>query len=486
MDDPSTFNLVGFGFVMYTHTHGNEFAPNAHVYLIVIAKLVEQLGLHLLLCRSPPLVSRLVFTGVIGLVMTVHYLYTVLCTSEYPLIHMGGRLTEVFVLSIIGLTLALHALMMYFVDGRINWHQLVFHRSNLPRSTDDFSLAVLKLGTACLHATKRTGLSCEIPSLDAPLRTYVEMRSDGRASVLNSAEDYEAMEVQALNGLGREVKDIRLALDHPIEVGGVVRGADKTQAVWAFMGTLKEVVVHLLFDTFQYVGQYIPLPAFVYRVPRYIRLFWHGTLGEARRMAHLADESAKRAKTEDTLRRIEASRARRQARMDDADDDDLNPLALVALAEEAQHDPSGLAAFQDMLVKHMVRPDHTPPLTRRAYRQRAATNFGRGSWLTSLTARTPYDESDRNTQQALLHLLQARRAAAATSADDRDRMRLCVVCCAEERTVVCWPCRCLALCNECRGTIATQQHARHTNGHAQHLCPTCRAPVEAYSRLYVP
>jgi len=44
----------------------------------------------------------------------------------------------------------------------------------------------------------------------------------------------------------------------------------------------------------------------------------------------------------------------------------------------------------------------------------------------------------------------------------------CVICTIEPRSIILWPCRCLALCDECRGSLA----ARTSSG--KHTCPCCR------------
>ncbi|KAH9180438.1 hypothetical protein EDB89DRAFT_2110552 [Lactarius sanguifluus] len=58
--------------------------------------------------------------------------------------------------------------------------------------------------------------------------------------------------------------------------------------------------------------------------------------------------------------------------------------------------------------------------------------------------------------------------------------RNCVICTAEERQIICWPCRCLALCDDCRQNLASRLSA------SKHTCPCCRQPVEGFSKIYVP
>lgn len=53
----------------------------------------------------------------------------------------------------------------------------------------------------------------------------------------------------------------------------------------------------------------------------------------------------------------------------------------------------------------------------------------------------------------------------------------CVVCQSNPRVIMVWPCGCLSICDDCRVGVATRNFSN---------CMTCRTPVTAYSRLYVP
>lgn len=57
------------------------------------------------------------------------------------------------------------------------------------------------------------------------------------------------------------------------------------------------------------------------------------------------------------------------------------------------------------------------------------------------------------------------------------RQSLCVVCHASPRQVVLWPCRCFALCEDCRMALAV----KHFKG-----CVCCRREVSSFSRVFVP
>lgn len=53
----------------------------------------------------------------------------------------------------------------------------------------------------------------------------------------------------------------------------------------------------------------------------------------------------------------------------------------------------------------------------------------------------------------------------------------CVVCQSAARTILVWPCRCLALCEDCRVCLALNNFSN---------CVTCRSPLEGFSRIYIP
>lgn len=514
VDDPSTFNLVSFGFLLYIHSTSRVFLPDAHVYLIVISRVTELLGLQFLrIWRRPP-ISRLVFSSVLGLLMTLHYVYTTLSTDEYPIIHSTSRFMEALTGGIIVLTVCLHAFTMLMTDGRISFHRLMFTHVNMPRSTDDYTIAVLKLGTACLHATRFSGLALELKSLDMPLHTYVEMDADGRAVLQHGIADLERIESEGINGFANEVRDVRVVLrERPPEIGSPVRGGDKLQHAWAFMTALYRVVLHMVQATLSRLKPYVPpLPPILVQLPRYVRLFWHGTNGEARREERIQARRRKEAEQIALRERLmflrERYTLRRQADLHAPSAwsaaDDLDPVELISMAQ-VEGDRS---VFQDMLLKHMMRPDHAPPLTRSEYRQLMQTqapdktramalatcsqSTRHNAWASAAALLSASDlanmqrASDAHTQRAILHILQERRMHQTPS----EQAQLCVVCCCEPRTIIHWPCRCLALCDECRRILANQQRTVVVRGShgvlPVQLCPTCRTPVMAFSRIYVP
>lgn len=491
--------------MLHIHSTTREFAPNAHVFFIVAVQLLELLGLGIFYSRRPPWVPRLVYTTVLFVLLAAHYLATSL-TGEYPILHSASRISELVVQGVIVLTIALHALTMYLVDGAVDVRRLTFSPTNFPRMSDDYAIASLKLGSACLHATHLTSLSCELTPLDAPLQTYVEVYASREAVVEHSLDDLEDMHKHGVNGLGKEVKDVRMVLDRDAEeIGGVVRGIDKLREGWHFVYVLFEVLWQLASAVLGHLFFWVPAPPlFVRRIPRYVRLFWHGTNGEEERERRIATERAHREQAQSMQQRLTLLRARQRhdelsavrAPWPHVPAGDTDPVELLALAAGEQ--PG--AGFHDIVVQHMMRPEHAPPLTRRKYRKIApqhepepTQDASARSWL-SRPAPSSSDAADRQMQQALFKLLQERKTSItpdpAAREHERERTRLCVVCCSEDRTIICWPCRCLALCDDCREALAAQINTpmsiTTSGGRTVQLCPTCRTPVLAFSRLYIP
>ncbi|KAF9907815.1 hypothetical protein EC991_010507 [Linnemannia zychae] len=76
--------------------------------------------------------------------------------------------------------------------------------------------------------------------------------------------------------------------------------------------------------------------------------------------------------------------------------------------------------------------------------------------------------------------LASKGATAGGQQDDEGSMYgrlLCVVCQTEPRGVLLRPCRCLALCNDCREVLASRRYKQ---------CPCCRSDVQGYSKIFLP
>jgi hypothetical protein len=148
------------------------------------------------------------------------------------------------------------------------------------------------------------------------------------------------------------------------------------------------------------------------------------------------------------------------ARLDFDDDEDDGSWAADGI--------SSRVPFAQVLMAHLSRPSSSGPLTRARLAQLVP-----GTSLPVVLAQR------RSSGTAAV-------APPRSSSEERERRRTCVICLAEERSIICWPCRCLALCDACRDAMASRPQRGDAAGEGAHACPTCRAPVAAYSRVFYP
>lgn len=490
--------------------------------------------------------------------------------------------------SIILLTLFLHALTTLLTDTPLSFQGLVDPRA-LPSPSDDYSLALFKLGTACLSSTRLSGLDADLIDITTASETWVEVR--GSSVVVREVDGSIALpDAGIVGGLGREIRRIKSARPDDFEQPSYFSSSARVRAAWTFSKTLFRTLASLAkmmgsrflralpFDLPR-TPRWIRRP--IRRLPRTIRLLWHGTNGEERRRARIQEarrqaerrSEARRKALEERSRRegagraigtssaLDASRNASAADIrsrralspvdagtassswygffshdenfaeDDQDDEwveedemqeklaksvdkdtddywgglgqgsrlhdegqsdmseDEDEWEDDELSEEAEQIEGGelltLARvdvpdedFSNVLMAHLSRNEQQGVLTRRGYRQ-------------LLGGRSRAEEE----ASRLIDIIRERRTAPASTENDseRERMRLCVICYIEDRTIICWPCRCLALCDGCRIAIVTRPPPRHfesafesSQARPTHTCPTCRTPVTGFSRIYSP
>lgn len=128
-----------------------------------------------------------------------------------------------------------------------------------------------------------------------------------------------------------------------------------------------------------------------------------------------------------------------------------NKRLLISHLEEHQDTAPSSSLSGDQPSKS-TQVQRTRPVTRSQYKRRI------------------WDES-----KALLHTIETRRRKFVV--DDEIRETLCVVCQCSTRQVILWPCRCLAVCEECRMALVAQNFKG---------CVCCRRDVKSFSRIFVP
>lgn len=568
-EEPPAFNLVGFAFLLHFHSFSPDAPANQHVYVCVLLQLLHILSVSMSKCRRKPFVPRLIISSFFGILALIHYALTAR-SGQYPFMEAFSRTPEVALILVITLTVSLHALTMLLLEGRIEWDRLLFSRSNLPALGEDWSIALFKVGTACMESTRLTGLGREVAPLFTFDEPYLELEESGHIKIYQPAplDETEGLglghkqELPSSGGLDREIKQIRVESwdahrSNGLGPFGFARLRPAANFVLTAYVLLRNLASMGVRKACHVLGLPEPrVPRWVYRGLRLIRLAWHGQNGERRRAERLATQLRQDQETLQTQRRRAREREgrlttyhsrhhrpyfntdhalrflRARNRTDslatttttpivthepvptatlapdedeiDADFEDeassysdgeseseLEPVevdkaevsGLLEEFESANEGAvtlrSGTEGFNQLLLAHLTRRSDGPPLTRSGY----------SSLLAPTSERQDFD---------LAQTIAERRPAVPRPSNSDDLRRLCVVCCVEDRNVICWPCRCLCLCMDCREHLASRPPNRHTplnpthnrapprNTEPTHLCPTCRTPVQAFSRLYIP
>lgn len=614
-----TFNLVGFAVLLHLHASSYSFPPNKHVYLSILIQVGEVLGLQACTCWTTPPISRLTLTSIFGLTSTLHYLHAIRSGDRgYPFLQSFSRAPDLGLIAIILLTLTLHTFTALITSTPLSFSRLVDPRS-LPLPTDDYSLALFKLGTACLSSTRLSGLDSDLIDVNTSKESWIEV-DEGQVRVRSPNGKLIKSNEQGRIGFNNEIRRIKSS-----KLPGNGRHPFRS-AAWRgrfrFFLTLMRTIRGLAYWLGGKIADILPFdlprprtPQWAYKVFRYIRILWHGTNGEERRRLRIeerrrAAERTARMNADQALRdRMEGagraigistsasaqpstpSQLRQRTRalspdlanispnswhhyfaqdfdeesdaedeewkeeieteettpysrqvspspvptdadywerlgsgsrlnaddeeMEDIDEDedgwedDANPAdmsaELLMLARREFNNDEAVderdandESYARILMAHMSTPN-SKVLTRRGYRDLVGGFEG---------------QEDQEDVRLLADVIRQRRtgvpvAGSTTSSSERERMRLCVICYAEDRTIICWPCKCLALCDGCREAMAARppprnhhrQHAGAGGGGllgnegygteagpatATHTCPTCRTPVIGFSRIFLP
>lgn len=466
--------------------------------------------------------------------------------SLMPAIQSLGRiLPEVFFAGSSLIFVILRGLVQLITEGRLNM-DIFGHASALPHRDDDFLVALIKYGTATLETTAMKGLNNEVSMLSHPAATYVELHSGstsassagalGTGQVFATHPAYNRPQHYiSADPWNNEVRMVRPVSDGSKDVDPMSKNASMRKEIWRFCKAL-----YLLWQV--YIVGYVASKTGVGRlaqggskVARSLR--WIGVAPESRDQAEKRREG--RARASMTASRAKAATtAAALVDQDDLDDPDYHPEE-VSSDTDAESDDGGESTDEsegedDPLRQRALRHQHaqpgdmvlraqspyerdsTPvfsqldevrtlldepeqqellpvliahlqaevggaggsPLTRRRYR--AITAGVSGAYI---------DPADNALSTAIAARRQAVNQPGATASSDEHwddstfrAASTCVVCCAEQRTIVLWPCRCLALCNDCRAELA----ARSNSQGGSSICPCCRTEIQGYSRILIP
>ncbi|CAO1635224.1 unnamed protein product [Parajaminaea phylloscopi] len=283
-------NLVGLAFTFQSH----QFDPmhaGIQYFLLILLQTAEAFALSLVGSFQRPPLRRLHITTFFGLLGISQWLYW---PSSRGQLFLGfDRTPDIGMLAVISCTVLLHALTMILTEGKIQTDRLVFSSSNLPSVDDDFSLALFKLGTACLQSTRLNGLSKELVSIEIPAKSYVEVDDVGKVKMrlgLDALLRRDAAKTTAYTGLDNEIRlTVPSSRSGPQYESALLISSAKWTEIKRFIFTVLSIFGSLC----RAISNRLPnvrhrMPTWVLAMPRRLRLVWHGQNGEREREERIA------------------------------------------------------------------------------------------------------------------------------------------------------------------------------------------------------
>ena len=435
--------------------------------------------------------KRLIPTTFCSVLTLAHFHWVIwFSPSSYPLLNYVSCIFESLLLLVIVVAFSLNILTQLLLEGSITRLFIGHPASLMPKWDEDFSIVLLRLGIASLDATSVAGLGNEVSCIALADHAEivkrqvqygeVEMNRSGVSSVTHTFEHHGGRRTLK-EGFANEIRRVKV---------GSSPGDPMVDATW-----------FLEFKRFGFaiVRFGIGLWRMLGRILRGQTVFPRPLAGSGWQtqnfdppspgVFHEGETKSFTPVKRDIYERFLSG----EALSDDEDDDFYPPSSPVPLHdddddsddEETGGDTPGgetdtLALFSDLsvattssatapvLLAHMT--DTSPsPLTRRRYRSLISGQ----------------EDPERKAWEAFIN--DRRNGANLRNPPTNELRRNCVICTAEERQVICWPCRwvslictslqrmysclhtrCLALCDDCRQNLASRHSA------SKHTCPCCR------------
>ncbi|KAF8844547.1 hypothetical protein BDN67DRAFT_962924 [Paxillus ammoniavirescens] len=488
----SPFNLFGYAFLLHIYsspmTHGTKLEgspsrPDKHVVLTIMLPLFQLAIVHCLGIKQRWSNHRLVPSTFVSLLGLMHFHWVLwFSDSSYPLLNYMPCLFESILLFVTLLAIFLNVLTQVVTEGSVSRPLFGHHAVLLPRWDEDFSVALLRMGTGSLEASSVAGLGNEVGTVAALTPSTlgqtefgtVELSRSGVSSISHPYEGY-GKDRRMKKGFANEIKSVK---------------ATSTEGdLWLDMTWYREFarfgvgvarVIKAVFELFWSIVRRRPR----LRPPSSTSTDMPGTASpDERPQAEQEDE-------EDVYDRFTRGEA-----VSDDEYDEYEPIirsrsestssasSRSDTGEDTSHDDqfetvglyadlsaTSVSASASLLLAHMI-DNSSSPLTRRRFNR-----------LVPGPPSNPPDDS----RDDWAEVIRARRipasAAISTPTEDQcdETRRNCVICIVEPRQIICWPCRCLALCDDCRENLATRTSS------SKHTCPCCRRNVEGYSKIYIP
>ncbi|KAG2363403.1 hypothetical protein BDR07DRAFT_1404277 [Suillus spraguei] len=449
MHRPSPFNLLGYAFLLHTYsspvTHwmtleGSTSRPDKHVVFIILLPLLQLAIIHLIGIKQEWSSHRFLPSAFVSFLALTHF-HSVLWLSDstYPLLNYVPCLFESTLIAVIFLALFLNALTQIVTRERCSSSQW----------DEDFSVALLRMGTASLEASSVLGLGNQVGSIAAvtPLKDgTVELNRLGVAS-FSPAVEGPIKRRRFKKGFSNEIKTVKATT-----TGG---------NVWVDMVWCKELA---------------RLGVSIVRCVRgLIMKCWNVLKRKSRKPPNFPPRRivVRSETTKNGGEELYGRFIRGEPMDEDEDDFEYYP---------SETDRTGSISPTSSRSEHASEDEkeEDEEVPRQDTNEAVSLFSDLSSAPSAMTSASVLRfrrlmSAPSNRSDSLLS--DWSDVAAVRRSSSR---RNCVVCTVEPRQIICWPCRCLAVCDDCRENLASRSSA------STHTCPCCRRSVDGYSKIYIP
>ncbi|KAG8217779.1 hypothetical protein J3R82DRAFT_5940 [Butyriboletus roseoflavus] len=435
----SPFNLFGYAFLLHIYsspmTHGTRLQglpsrPDKHVVFTIILPLLQLTIVHCLGIKQTWSNHLLIPSAFVSIISLSHFHWVLwFSDSTYPLLNYMPCLFESVLLSVTFLSIFLNGLTQIVAEGSVSRPLFGHHAALLPRLDEDFSIALLRLGTASLETSNVAGLGNEVggvslmpPPLDQTDVGTVALTRFGVSSVSLTHEGC-GKNRRTKKGFANEIKN--------------VKAASNDSDLWLDLAWYREFV-RFTVGVARFLKRLYILSRDFLRTPRtrspsyparedivspdeYVQGEREDVYGRFIRGEQLSDDEY------DEYEPSSRSRSNSLESVSSFSDDAENTVydqqvEAVGLYADLS---STVTTSASHLLAHLV--DHSSsPLTRRRFSQLVS-----GSSSSSL-------------RDGWTDVRDARRPSAVVSRPEDtldEARRNCVICTAEPRQIICWPCR---------------------------------------------
>jgi hypothetical protein len=415
--------------------------------------------------------ERLIPTAICSVLNLAHYHYVLwVSPTAYPLVNFFSGALDSSLLLIIALTVGLRALGELCTRGAVTSPLLGHADALVVRRDEDFPLALLRLGTAALDTTAVAGLGNALAPVSAPLSsgvllTQAEAEMPSAVGAEKGGFANEIKSVHAKNSdddAGAGGADTRAMLAFCRALVAVARGS----AVWLWAVVRRQPLPELVPEPSQ-----APRPGPLTRASSVVPAgtIHHSPSPEEAAYARFlqgevdADEDGDTDYDPAQYIRASSTSLLSESDSDSQDDDAESAEETVGLYSDTPPAP--------LLFAHMASSGNAP-LTRGQFR-RLAPGYATGVAATN-------EDADVNSSTVIQRHVRQATPVLVTSpppqlpppapplAKSDVSSAMCVVCADTPRDIILWPCRCLAMCDDCRANLASRASA------SKHACPCCR------------